>query len=412
MNKLRNLRVYNKLQRVFNTARLINEDIEAEKRPFTAKDAPPKKDQYGDKRAVVANLAKVTKRTNRENSFIIEGSLKITKKAEETFKETEFSIKEIVVDLTKLKNEIEQYNSSKAKDIEELKKVMRYFVTYKNQTEKAIQEAEQKKQRIEQELEKEGYFSELDRLEDDHQAKLDALRDKYDAEALEDAEMEVGDELDKQREGMKSIQEKHLGEIRKIRQFVKETVDLPLDILHNVKIYAMALGALTQLSKNPDRMQMSKEGIDKILNTPELKKELGEFIETIEYQDSVNIVSSKLPQLGTYYSEMKTKYETEMKSFEQAKDQVDEGVFSDVINQSMDKFVKRGKAFFNKAKSVLSTFISKITTDTDAIYNEVEKMILGNADFKTRFSKLGIKLNADVKKVQFETSKQTADEVQ
>jgi hypothetical protein len=109
---------------------------------------------------------------------------------------------------------------------------------------------------------------------------------------------------------------------------------------------------------------------------------------------------------------MKTKYETEMKSFEQAKDQVDEGVFSDVINQSMDKFVKRGKAFFNKAKSVLSTFISKITTDTDAIYNEVEKMKLGNADFKTRFSKLGIKLNADVKKVQFETSKQTADEVQ
>lgn len=431
MNNINVLNHYNRIVKVFNKVKILKEELEIrDKKSMGISRGTPNDKQYEGLKSLVLNLQKVTSKTKLENKKVLDSTGKLIDELELQATNVDYVVKELVVDLTKLKNEIDTFDSEKAKDVEEVKKLLRYYVTERNRVKKSIMEAQIKKRELLKKLETIDSYEKLKQLEKEREEKIREIEEQYDEmmsnineddmEKIDDINYEMSEieelinstEKDIDRitsKSMTSSLQEHKEDIRKIRNIIQETVDVPIELLDTTKIILTALGAVASLNFNKDSYVMSQEGIRKILGDKDLSSKLGEFISVVERSDSIHTFGSQIPTLGTVFSELKLKYENELKSFEEAKENIDEGLMKPLVVDMFKKMIKKTSKYLFKLQKVLSfkrqEFNASLTSVNDSLFSFKDDILTS----KKRFAQKAIQMNSEIKKLKYELSKAKSD---
>lgn len=372
---------------------------------------------FDDKRAVLMNLSKVTARTNREKSIILNEADRILEVFETVKKSNEYVVKELVVDVTKIVNELKKASDieiSTIENVQEIQKIFRYTVTSVANANKKIKEIEDKRRNLERKILDEKYFEELKRVEEEYNRGLQQLRDKYKVDTPEvqaqfrEMQQKLDEEAQEIQQNASKIEKEAKDIIRKLRDTVKEIYDIPDRIIDEIKIYIKALGAIGSISPKKDSAVLTVKGIKKFFDDPEFRKYLeGNGWAMIQEQsDRVQIANSKFPDLGTYFSELKLKGEDIIGQLEKETEKrggtKNEGVFTDAINKFIQSVYASGKKYFDKLVELYDTASSQFNN----MMSETDKIILEfNTSHDTNMKelqKLYLGVQKSIKKAEIE----------
>lgn len=362
---------YHKLKEIIKTTQLILEDVAdgggIEVQKTDSKEKLGGELDYEKKKSAVMNFTKSPQNADESSDIFIQRGYKLLDTAKKAGDDAQFKVKQIVVDLTKLSNELKdlQGMSEEKLTIDRVRKVLRYVDTAVTNANKIVKELKEKRQKMESNIDWDQY-----------QQELDNLRAKY---GLDDLEAEVG-EIDKEiskyekkaSDDVKKIEKENKDILRSFRAILGELYAVPKEIADVTNIYMKSYGALATMTKKKKPLNMQKEGILKILNDKELYKELGEFIENIDdYSEQVKIVGSKIPDIGTYFAELQLKVDQKIDEIEVLQDKVEK---SDKMKN--EAFLPK---IFDKAKRVLlkavSQFYDILAEETHDLYEKVKTSI-------------------------------------
>lgn len=332
MSKKNIERKYERLAKLLKRSRVLLEQEEER-----VKETPPEdkaiedpKQQLEKRRSAVANFTKVTKATSRSSNVIVNSHMQVINEVEEGKKDSEFALKNIVVDITKLKNELEKYKNldpEKKKQVEEIQKTARYFTTTHNQLRKSLDELQDKKRKFNERMEE---------IEREKEEKEEQLRRDLGIEEVEKVE-----------NSMKEIEKNTGDQIKQVRELCKDLYDAPIEMIESAKIYITALGATGVLSPKSDRYNMSKEGIKKVLDDPELFEKLGEFISITKQADKYQVVNVEIPKMQKYFAELEIKAKDFQDDADASSEQMGESIIKSISDDVKEKLKVGAKASFN-----------------------------------------------------------------
>lgn len=374
------------------------------------------KEQFKDKSGVVVNFKKLTKATNKETEFILTEGIKLIQEEGQKAKElSEVVLRDIVADLTKIKNEMAKANEdllkTKSKEMTDIRNVFKLYATRYIQSKNKIKEYQRKIDEKRNSIKWEEYEQKLEDLRikynmDKYEEEVYDIEQEYGVEEFSQVEMDLTSEINniekESKQNYAQIDKEAKDTIRKVRQIIEEMYDVPSELVNTADIFIKAMGVVAKLSTISDRYLMKKEGFEKILNNPTLMTELGEFIETTEYSDRVNFIGTELSELGTYFSEVKLKVDNQVKSFEQSEKELNENVFSEIGKKAVMKIAKVTKTTTALFKNWMNKLTSRIDISINKIVNNDKNFENKNKEFLNGARKAYVSVNKELEKLKLE----------
>jgi hypothetical protein len=299
---------------------------------------------YDDKTAVVMNLEKIKASGKKETDLILKATIETLKDAESMFKEEELVAQNIVVDLTKmmdeLKAQIDKIEPEKLQRFEEYRKEFQYFQTAWSNAQKAIKSAEQKRLLLLQKWEEK--MAQKDDMEDQIRQKynIDVYEEEVESRTAElwaefggaePSEEEFlqsagfSDEIEVENEdGTKSkvsykdistnkgsslINDSLRARLRELRGILTEHFQIPLEAINNLTIYMKGYGLTASLSTSPSYNVLSQEGFEVLKKSfPEVYTQMEKYISVVKPADSFKMLNTKIPEISQYFVQIQTKY--------------------------------------------------------------------------------------------------------
>lgn len=359
---------YHKLKEILNTTELLLEDIvepEEGEEPEIAKSSPPRNPEtdYEDKKSAVMNLAKSTLDAEERSDAFIKNGYKLLDSAKKAGEDAQFKVKELVIDLTKLSNELKEIRGmdDEKVTVDRIRKVLRYVKTAMSNANKTIKELNQKRERLEEEIDWEAYEKELADLEE-----------KYGLDQLDDIEDEIAEQHAKAKDNAREIEKENKEIIRSFRALLGQLYAIPEEVAEIAKVHMKAYGAVASISNKGTQYNMKKKGILKILNDPDLYEELGEFIDINEdVKDRVQMVNSKIPDIGTYFAELNLEVNQQIEEIEELQSE-----FEKESKKKNEQFVSK---IINKTQKIFLRSIFKfyniLGRETNDLFNKVKETI-------------------------------------
>ena len=361
---------YHKLKKILTTTQLILEDIvEPEDDEFGMEKSPPKSKRkggeadYEDKRSALINFSKSSLNAKESNDLFIQRGYRLLDSAKRAGEDAQFKVKEVVVDLTKLSNELKEIQNTDEEKltIDRIRKVLRYVTTAMNNANQTIKELNEKRMRMEEEINW-----------DEYEREIEALNKKYGIDQWEEFGEEIAEKQAEARNNAQEIERENKEIIRAFRALLGQLYSVPEEIAQTSKVYLKAYGAVASLSNKGTQYNMKKEGILKILKDPKLYEELKDFIEINEdVADRVQIVNSRLPDIGTYFAELNLQVEEKIEQMEELQDEIDKK--SKQKNEAfIPKIMEKTKGVFVRA---IMKFIGILAEETHQLYTKIKKTI-------------------------------------
>lgn len=359
---------YHKLKEVLNITQLILEDsvtgsgIEVQKRPPKSKMVGGEAD-YEEKRSAIMNFAKSSQNADESNDMFIQTGYKLLDKAKKAGEDAQFKVKGIVVDLTKLSNELKELKAMDEEKVtvDRIRKVLRYVNTAMNNANKTIKELNEKRIKMESDINWDQY-----------QQELDDLNSKYGLDQIDVVDEEIAEKQAEASNSAKEIEKENKEVIRAFRALLGQLYAIPKEIAEISQVHMKAYGAVASISNKGKQYNMKKEGILKILGDEKLRKELEEFIEiNDDVADRVQMVNSKIPDIGTYFAELNLKVDEELSEINLMEDEVEKA--EKVKNEAfMPKIFEKTKKVFLRA---VSKFFNVLQKETHDLYIKVKDTI-------------------------------------
>ena len=307
-----------------------------------------------------------------------------------------YKVDDVVVDLTKVINDIKKFNDvnyDKISKLEEMRKTFRYLSTAKTNADKAIKEIEKKRDEARQKFKFDQYEKEAEELRRQHEQELRKLNQKFGIPEDFDENIDKYVDDPKKLEQYKKIEEefstnaekteKEAKEVvRYIREVLSEYYDLPEQLIEQVRITVKAMGAIAKVSKKASSAHIPVDVLKEIMKDPKVKEILDPFVEEIDFSDSVRIIGATLPKLGTYFGEAENKVKEILKDAEEIdvetkKKDIKEGVIGDIFVNALESVANIVKKLVNKTKGVIKSLKNNVYRDGSAIETEMEKARTG-----------------------------------
>lgn len=410
-------KLYYQLKEILKTTSLLLEDVVDDAGGMEiGKTKPPRSPEtdYEERRSAVLNFAKSSQDAENSNDIFITSGYKLLDKAKKAGEDAQFKVKEMVVDLTKLANEIKELKGMDAEKVtvDRIRKVLRYVNTAVKNANKTIKELEDKRAKMEADIDWTAYDEELQKFKAN-------LKQKYNIDKVEDVDNEIQQLENKISDSAQEIEQNNKEILREFREMIGHLYSIPEEIAETAKVYMQAYGAVASISKKATQFNMSKKGIMKILNDPDLYEQLGEFINVNEdVADRVQIMNSSIPEIGAYFAELNLKVDEQIEDIEEISAEFE--TKEKEINEA-----KVGK-IFSKVKDIFTRAIGKfwdiLTKETKDLHNKVMgsfkpvESSLEDLDEKVQNHKKearsqAVKVHRMIKELELENAKQTEKNV-
>lgn len=393
-------------------------------------------DAYNDKSAVVMNLEAIKKGGKDETDLLIKVMVETLKDAESMFAEEELVAKNIVIDLTKMFNELkaqaDKIDPEKLERIEEYRKEFQYFQTAWSNVEKSIKKAEEKRQALLQKWEEK--MAERERQEEELQRKFKL--DKY-YEALEQVDAKVFEEFggsvpseeefleilgfsdeveietsqgtekvsaSKAKElTMKKTNEMLRKRLRDLRGILTEHYTIPLDAAKSLTLYMKGYGLTASLSTMAGRNFMSQEGFEVLKNSfPDVYEEMKKYITFVDYEDQFKTLNTKIPEISNYFIQIKDKYDGISDTFENAlsKSVKKEGVISDIAKATVAVVVSKFTKYFKNVITLFKGVNTRLTNMTNDLGSTLKNDRKALKALQVQSGQKVLKFKSDMAKAQ------------
>lgn len=380
---------------------MIQEEIDNEDNKIRVKKKSQNKDVSGwddDKLSAVSmRLLSRKEKKQKEIQFIIE-------KGRDFIEEFEngkdfYKVDDIIVDLTKVINDVKKFGDieyEKIKELEEMRKVFRYLSTAKNRADKAIKEIQKKRDEARAKFDFQQFENELEELRQKHQREIEQLSQKHGIPSDFDENIDQYVDDQEEMERLKEIEAEYASNAQKMEQEAKDTVryirellteyyEIPDKIIQQVSITIKAMGAVAKVSKKSSSAYIPVEVLKEIMKDPKIKELLDPYVEEKDFADQVRMIGAKFPNWGHYFGEAEDKLDAVIDEFEstekeveqeqdkaKSKENVNEGVVRDAVMKSINIIHDSIKQLFNKTKSVIKSLKNKVYREGSNIESDIE----------------------------------------
>jgi len=392
--KYRNLYLYNKLQVLKkDIKRVLTEEIETKASFPIVKKSNVEEPTKTDIQSTIVSYTKLQASSiPKENDVIVSFLDNLMDESVKSSKEVKFKVSKINVNITTLLNEIKTFTDNEnnytdaglVNDIKETRDAVARISKIYSDVSKSFEDAI-----IMFDAHKAKYNNYI-KMENELEKRIEKMRKEVRMELLakynlvpkdiKDVEkiLNIQAEESSKESLSKSAVDKELKDIiRNVKNIVSSVTDIEEQIISNSKMFVTGFGRTVGVSRTSKGYYMlEKGGFEIIKENPELFEKLSGMVRYIEPEDKVigNITGDKQDtalKIGTYFSQHKGEIDTVLKSLDDVKEEMNEGI-SSMFNGFIKMVSTKYKLVFSKISSIYSKINNKYQSETKSVVDELD----------------------------------------
>jgi hypothetical protein len=267
-----------------------------------------------------------------------------------------------IIDGREIRNAIQNISNLYTKLDKEIKERLKKHKTFTQKISKFDVEFQKYKDQLDRQLEKELNTKEKELLK------------KYSIEPAEQSSFDATLAVNKKAEETTQTEASEIlkAKVRDIRAYVQQTTDIPTEIIESAQLVITTAGRTLSVSRSQKGYyNLSQEGFEILRQNPELLERLQEMqaLKFVEPENKVLPLNDKIPELKSYFSEYTAKADKELKSLEDVKADMNEGINS-MISATYKLVLNKFRTFTDKVDSMFNNVIKKFVKENSV---EIER---------------------------------------